>query len=366
MCLGLHHLHSLGIVHRDLKPGNLLLSSIAPPSSSRQPTQTFQPKYKILISDFGQCDFVEREDRAPRTGDTGTHGFAAPELLRGGEDWDHKCDVWSLGHILYVLAFSKYPYTQISDAAELYKRIVEGMVLEFPKRHKRSLEITAMVRTLSTRDPQQRPTVRQTISSIMGIIDALRRRGSNYEYSRKTIEAAITKPPIKQAQSLPRGLRRRSVQATRPATPDSDTRNEFSNALTRPTPISSAISTDRDFQRERTLVRLLVIIAEVHVGLSSCSSAPSPIYLYPLLVFQYTSTWCEATSYPLWRPGLIRFCWSLCLYYLDLSCVPTEFESEDLSTTYPILSHFGMSLVTMLFVGWELSFRSGLVLNLSG
>ena len=34
----------------------------------------------------------------------------APEILEGNNNYNEKCDLWSLGTIIYRLYFSKYPY----------------------------------------------------------------------------------------------------------------------------------------------------------------------------------------------------------------------------------------------------------------
>lgn len=36
--------------------------------------------------------------------------LAAPEILKGGSDYNSACDVWSLGCILYVMVVGDYPF----------------------------------------------------------------------------------------------------------------------------------------------------------------------------------------------------------------------------------------------------------------
>eukprot|EP01043_Picozoa_sp_COSAG02_P087437 COSAG02_NODE_24716_length_679_cov_1.465517_3_plen_120_part_01 len=87
-------LHSRGIAHRDLKPENLLLANPGDPAS-------------IKIADFG---FAKIMSKLPRNKQgqqlmmtsCGTPEYVAPEVLLN-VGYDCKCDVWSMGVILYIM-----------------------------------------------------------------------------------------------------------------------------------------------------------------------------------------------------------------------------------------------------------------------
>merc|ERR1712056_141764 len=86
-CMGLQHLHEYGIVHRDIKPGNLLMTSLHTRHRiDFDELELYDTNYRIVVSDLGQSDFLDSHERGPRTGNTGTLGFAAPELILKGED----------------------------------------------------------------------------------------------------------------------------------------------------------------------------------------------------------------------------------------------------------------------------------------
>lgn len=96
--------HTLGITHRDLKPENLLV------------TLEDLDEAVIKISDFGLARKVTTENKASTV--CGTPGYVAPEIL-SEEPYDHRCDYWSLGVILYVLCCGKPPFFH-TDKYELF------------------------------------------------------------------------------------------------------------------------------------------------------------------------------------------------------------------------------------------------------
>ena len=88
---GVQALHRTGYIHRDLKPGNVWLES---------------PSDRVKLLDFG----VVRSITKPGTsssgitrigGVIGTPSYMAPEQVRGEESIDERCDIFSLGCILY-------------------------------------------------------------------------------------------------------------------------------------------------------------------------------------------------------------------------------------------------------------------------
>ena len=87
----LNYLHSQGIVHRDIKPENML----------------FEKKTKLIkIIDFGISKKIKPGESL--TSRVGTPYYIAPEVL--SKNYDFKCDIWSLGVVLYMIIFRKPPF----------------------------------------------------------------------------------------------------------------------------------------------------------------------------------------------------------------------------------------------------------------
>jgi len=80
--------HDKGIVHRDIKLENLLLQ-IEPDNS-----------FTVKLSDFGLSRSLDEGELAEEV--CGTLTYCAPEVL-SQKPYDHSCDFWSIGVMMYVL-----------------------------------------------------------------------------------------------------------------------------------------------------------------------------------------------------------------------------------------------------------------------
>ena len=82
------------MIHRDLKPENLLLE--------KRNTDNLVVK----VADFGTSIFSDPY-RVHKTR-VGSALYIAPEVLNS--EYTSKCDIWSLGVILYILLSGKPPF----------------------------------------------------------------------------------------------------------------------------------------------------------------------------------------------------------------------------------------------------------------
>ena len=93
------------IIHRDLKLENILIKY----------DDKEHIKYTIKLSDYGCSKRLKSLSKNCNTY-SGTLVYMAPEILKGKE-YDFKCDLWSIGIIIYRLIFGKSPYQGENEIA---------------------------------------------------------------------------------------------------------------------------------------------------------------------------------------------------------------------------------------------------------
>ena len=87
------------IIHRDLKLENILIKYY----------DKEKKNYIIKLSDYGCSKRLISLTKNCKT-NIGTVVYMAPEILKGKE-YNYKCDLWSIGIIIYRLIFGKSPYS---------------------------------------------------------------------------------------------------------------------------------------------------------------------------------------------------------------------------------------------------------------
>jgi serine/threonine-protein kinase len=102
----LEYAHGFGIIHRDIKPANILLTTDG----------------RLKVTDFGISRFAF--DATQSAVMVGTPSYMSPEQCRGTEV-DKRCDLFSLGCVLYELSCGERAFTGDNYAETLYRLINE-------------------------------------------------------------------------------------------------------------------------------------------------------------------------------------------------------------------------------------------------
>ncbi|WOK95654.1 serine/threonine-protein kinase EDR1 isoform X1 [Canna indica] len=115
ICRGLMCVHRMKIVHRDLKSANCLVDK----------------HWTVKICDFGLSRVMTNGPLRDNSS-AGTPEWMAPELIRN-EPFTEKCDIFSLGVIMWELCTFNRPWEGIPAVQVIYAVANEGTRLEIPE-----------------------------------------------------------------------------------------------------------------------------------------------------------------------------------------------------------------------------------------
>lgn len=146
---GLSYLHSQKIVHRDVKTENMLLDK----------TRT------VKIADFGVAR-VEASNPNDMTGETGTLGYMAPEVLNGNP-YNRKCDVYSFGICLWEIYCCDMPYPDLSFSEITSAVVRQNLRPEMPRCCPSSL--ANVMKKCWDATPDKRPEMDEVVSMLEAI-----------------------------------------------------------------------------------------------------------------------------------------------------------------------------------------------------
>ncbi|OVA15530.1 Protein kinase domain [Macleaya cordata] len=146
---GLSYLHSQKIVHRDVKTENMLLDT---------------PR-TLKIADFGVAR-VEAQNPKDMTGETGTLGYMAPEVL-DGKPYNRRCDVYSFGICLWEIYCCDMPYPDLSFAEVSSAVVRQNLRPEVPRCCPSSL--ANIMRKCWDANPEKRPDMDEVVRLLEAI-----------------------------------------------------------------------------------------------------------------------------------------------------------------------------------------------------
>ena len=141
------YMHSKGIVHRDLKPENIMLESKSSGDLS------------IKLIDFGTSNFIKKNEKLSMK--VGTPYYIAPEILK--QSYTNKCDIWSVGVILYMLLSGNPPFDGTDDQSILKKVKIGKYKMEGEEWNRVSNEAKDLIKQMLTFNPEERISAEEAL-----------------------------------------------------------------------------------------------------------------------------------------------------------------------------------------------------------
>ena len=171
---GVNYLHNKFIIHRDLKTSNIYLSK----------------KGRVKIGGLNVGKNIE--DIGMALTQIGTPYFTAPEIWEQ-KPYDYKCDIWSIGCILYEMTCLHVPFLGL-NMEELYKNIKNLKYKPIPKIY--SKDLNEIIKLTLKKNPIDRPSTKELLKN--GIIlnkmkelDIINDNRDEFSYINKTVKKII-------------------------------------------------------------------------------------------------------------------------------------------------------------------------------
>ncbi|XP_047180411.1 serine/threonine-protein kinase EDR1 isoform X3 [Vigna umbellata] len=145
ICRGLMHIHRMKIIHRDVKSANCLVDK----------------HWTVKICDFGLSRIITESPMRDSLS-AGTPEWMAPELIRN-EPFTEKCDIFSLGVIMWELCTLNRPWEGVPPERVVYTVANEGSRLDIPE--------GPLGRLISEcwAEPHERPSCEEILSRLVDI-----------------------------------------------------------------------------------------------------------------------------------------------------------------------------------------------------
>lgn len=140
---GLRALHDIKIIHRDIKSANIFLTD---------------NHETVKLGDLNVAK-VAKDDLAQTQ--IGTPYYLAPEIWQN-EVYDYRCDVFSLGCVLFEMAALEVPF-KANSIHELFGKITKGEVPSIPQKY--SSLLFNCIKAFLKKKPEERPYVHQILQT---------------------------------------------------------------------------------------------------------------------------------------------------------------------------------------------------------
>jgi serine/threonine protein kinase len=160
---GLAAAHERGLIHRDIKPGNIWLEG---------------KRARVKILDFGLARAVASDAGITQSGVmVGTPAFMAPEQAKG-QLVDARCDLFSLGCVLYRACAGELPFKGNDTMSTLMALALEEPTPPRQLNPAVPATLSALIMRLLSKDREQRPP---SATAVIAALRAIRTDGEILE-----------------------------------------------------------------------------------------------------------------------------------------------------------------------------------------
>ena len=150
---GLWYLHDNKILHRDIKLENIMISK------KEIDINTGEELFWVKIIDFGTAKIFEKNKSENDV--VGSSYYIAPEVLK--QNYNEKCDTWSVGVILYMMLVGRAPFDGKDDEEIIFKINSADYNSKDSKLMSHSPEVRDLVNKLLQKDFNKRYSAKEAL-----------------------------------------------------------------------------------------------------------------------------------------------------------------------------------------------------------
>jgi calcium-dependent protein kinase len=151
---GLWYLHENKILHRDIKLENIMIDG------KEKDKSTGEELFWAKIIDFGTAKLFEKNKKEKDV--VGSSYYIAPEVLK--QNYNEKCDTWSVGVILYMTLVGRAPFDGKDDEEIIYKINSVDYNKNEPRLLKHSPEVRDLVSHLLDKNIERRYSAKEALN----------------------------------------------------------------------------------------------------------------------------------------------------------------------------------------------------------
>ncbi|KAF4664049.1 hypothetical protein FOZ61_001169 [Perkinsus olseni] len=163
------HCHAHGLIHKDIKAENILLMNRAPATAGKG-KKIYEMDPHVVLIDFGLAELFDPSRAFQSKVVAGTPYTMAPEVWASAQNrsktFGLKCDVYSLGCVLFHILTGKIPVIPKGNNARAWLRAIEGgpewSLLDSTGA---SMDARKLVRAMMRINERERPSSRQCLQS---------------------------------------------------------------------------------------------------------------------------------------------------------------------------------------------------------